>query len=103
MAKEYNNDMSGVLFKIDEDKRKNDKSPHYSGKCQIEGKDYRITGWIKESKKTRGFKFISFAFEPADEDGDRSRGSRDRNDRDDRRRDDDRGRNDPPQDSDIPF
>jgi hypothetical protein len=46
---EYDNTNSGVLFK--NEKATTDKHPQYTGKINIEGKDYRLACWIKEGKK----------------------------------------------------
>jgi hypothetical protein len=57
---EYPN--SGALFKNHE--KRSDKSPDYSGKVEVDGKEYRIAAWVKEGKKG---KFFSLKFTPADE------------------------------------
>lgn len=87
MAKEYDNNMTGVLFK--NDRKKADKEPDYNGSCEIDHKKLEIAGWIKEGKQS-GKKFISFSFrEPRD----------DRNGNDDRRKPDKRDDSS----SDTPF
>ena len=53
---EYDNELSGVLFK--NDKEGNEKRPDYTGNIQIEGTEYRLAAWIRESSKT-GQKFMS--------------------------------------------
>ena len=40
--------MRGVLWKNDD--RQSDKHPHYSGKITVDGKEYRLAAWVKESK-----------------------------------------------------
>ena len=62
MAQEYDNELSGVIFRQEE--KKTDKSPDYWGKCQVDQVEYKLSGWIKEGKKG---KFISFELTPADE------------------------------------
>ncbi len=59
--KEYDNNMSGVLFK--NDKKGNEKRPDYRGTAVIDGVDLNISAWIKASQKT-GDKFMSLRFEP---------------------------------------
>lgn len=54
----YDNNNRGVLFK--NDKKENDKQPDYTGKIEVENKEYNLSAWIKESKKT-GKKFMSLA------------------------------------------
>jgi hypothetical protein len=39
---------SGVLFK--NDKKGNERSPDYSGKINIDGREMRLAAWIKEGK-----------------------------------------------------
>lgn len=56
-------DMSGVLFK--NDKQGVETRPDRTGNCLIDGKEYWISGWIKEGKS--GQQFLSLAFKPKDE------------------------------------
>ena len=56
-------DNSGTLFRNDD--KRSDKSPDASGTALIDGKQYKIAGWIKEGKS--GKRFTSLAFTPADE------------------------------------
>jgi len=58
--KQYDNNMSGVLFK--NDKKGNEKRPDYRGTAVINGVDLNISAWLKASKKT-GDKFLSLRFE----------------------------------------
>ena len=59
-------DMSGSLFR--EENKKSEKSPDYTGKVKIDGKELRIAGWIKQSKG--GSNYLSLAFsEPRTSDG----------------------------------
>ena len=46
---EYDNENSGVLFK--NEKATTDKHPGWTGKINVDGKDYRLACWIKEGKK----------------------------------------------------
>ena len=54
---EYKNENRGVLFR--NEKRTNEKAPEYEGRIDINGKEYRLAAWIKESKA--GKKFFSLA------------------------------------------
>ena len=58
---EYDNTNSGALFR--NDKCDNPKRPDYRGELDINGTAYRISGWVKESKKD-GSKFLSLKAEP---------------------------------------
>jgi|TARA_R110002020_G_scaffold347029_1_gene560808 uncharacterized protein (DUF736 family) len=54
---EYDNNNRGVLFK--NDRKEKDTHPDYRGNIEIEGKEFYIKGWKKESKK--GTAFLSLA------------------------------------------
>ena len=45
---QYDNTNSGILFK--NDKATKESSPQYTGKINVDGKDYRLACWIKEGK-----------------------------------------------------
>lgn len=91
MSRQNRDENSGVLFR--NDNKKTDKHPDYTGRATIDGVEYFISGWVKESTKD-GKKFFSLAYRRVDSDrrDDRSR-DRDRYDdrRDSDRRNDDRG------------
>lgn len=53
---EYDNTNKGALFK-DTEKPEGTKKPDYTGKLNVNGKDYRLAGWLRESKT--GVKFLS--------------------------------------------
>lgn len=53
----FDNTNRGVLFR--NEKRTNEKAPEYEGKIDINGKEYRLAAWIKESKA--GKKFFSLS------------------------------------------
>lgn len=57
---DYDNEMSGVLFK--NDKKTSEKHPVYKGQCEIDGQKYYISAWINE-KKGSGEKYMKLAFE----------------------------------------
>lgn len=50
---EYNNTNRGVLFR--DNKRTNDRAPEYTGKLDVDGKEYRIAAWVKEGKNGKFF------------------------------------------------
>jgi uncharacterized protein (DUF736 family) len=60
-------ELNGALFR--NDKKEKPSHPDYRGDCKIDGVDYRISGWIKESKN--GGKFMSLSFTLKDGQGGR--------------------------------
>ena len=59
---EYDNTTRGVLFKND-NHGDNPKRPQYRGSLNVNGAEYNISAWIKESRKD-GSKFMSLSVEP---------------------------------------
>jgi len=59
-------DNRGVLFRVDPEKRENDRWPEYEGSIVIDGRKYYISAWVKTSEKS-GKKFLSLAAKPAEE------------------------------------
>jgi len=59
----YDNTNTGAMFK--NDKQGNEKRPDYTGKINVEGKDYFLSSWIKESKD--GNKFLSLSVKSTDQ------------------------------------
>lgn len=49
----YDNTNSGVLF-VETDK-KSEKHPDYRGTLNVDGKEYELAGWKRESKNGRTF------------------------------------------------
>jgi hypothetical protein len=58
---EYSNENRGVMFKNDQGG--NPKRPQYRGSLNVDGTDYNLSAWVKESKKD-GSKFLSLSVEP---------------------------------------
>ena len=56
-------DNSGSLFK--NDKRTDEKNPHYKGSAMVNGEEFWLSAWMKEGKS--GVKFMSLALKPKDE------------------------------------
>ncbi len=54
---DYDNTNRGILFR--EQEKKSEKSPDFTGKINVNGKDYRLAGWMKVGKT--GTKFTSLA------------------------------------------
>lgn len=46
----YDNTNKAVIFKNDQ--KGNEKAPSYKGTINVEGKDYEISLWVKESEKS---------------------------------------------------
>lgn len=89
--KQFDNTNRGTLGKNKNKDSRNpdhDKKPDYSGKINIEGRDYWLSGWLRESQD--GEKFFSLSVQPKDDQprrDDRGSGGGNRNDsRDNRRR-----------------
>jgi hypothetical protein len=53
-------DNSGSLFKNDRKEQPN--HPDYTGTAKVQGREFYMSAWLKESKS--GKKFMSFAFKP---------------------------------------
>ena len=51
---EYDSTNTGVLFKNDS---QNERAPSYKGKINVDGKEYELAAWIRDSKA--GTKFMS--------------------------------------------
>lgn len=49
----------GVLF-LETDKE-SEKHPDYTGKVNVEGKEYRLAGWKRQSKNGKGFLSLSIS------------------------------------------
>lgn len=56
---EYDNTNKGVLFQNDKDG--NDQRPDYTGKLNVEGKEYRIAGWKRVGKSGKPFLSIAIS------------------------------------------
>jgi hypothetical protein len=61
VTRQFDNNMRGTLGK--NDRREKDTQPEYTGKCEIDGKLYWISGWVKEGQ---GRKFFSLSFRAQD-------------------------------------
>ena len=55
---QYDNTNKGALFR-DTEKAEGSKKPDYTGKLNVNGKEFRLAGWLRESKS--GVKFLSLA------------------------------------------
>jgi uncharacterized protein (DUF736 family) len=59
MSEKYDNTNRGVLFRQEKEQ---DNHPDYTGKINVQGKDFLLAAWIKTSKK--GTKFMSLSVKP---------------------------------------
>ena len=57
---EYDNNNQGVLFR-NETATEENKQPYMTGKCEVNGKEMQIAGWMRERKN--GKKFLSLKFQ----------------------------------------
>jgi hypothetical protein len=62
---EYDNTNSGALFK--NDKGDNEKRPDYTGKLDVDGKEYKLSAWIKSPKIGGGKPFLSLKVQVGNE------------------------------------
>lgn len=58
---EYDNTNTGALFT--NDKGDNPKRPDYKGNLNVNGVEYQLSGWNRQSKKS-GESFLSLKIEP---------------------------------------
>lgn len=65
MTKQYDNTNRGALFR--NHKKTQDNHPDHNGSINIDGKEYWLSAWIKESKN--GSKFFSLSVKPKDTNG----------------------------------
>ncbi len=62
---EYDNTNSGVFFV--NDRKQKETHPDYTGKLNVEGKEFYLKGWKKTAKS--GANFLSVAIDPVDKGG----------------------------------
>lgn len=60
---EYNNTNRGALYR--NRKKESEKHPDYNGQINVNGVDYWLSAWLKESKT--GEKFFSMSVRPKEE------------------------------------
>ena len=60
---EYDNTNSGAFFV--NDRKQKETHPDYTGKINVEGKDYYLKGWKKKAKS--GTNFMSLAVSPVEQ------------------------------------
>jgi uncharacterized protein (DUF736 family) len=60
---EYDNTNRGILSR--NDRKEQDSHPDFRGSINVDGKDYWLSGWIKERKDGSG-RFFSLTVKPKD-------------------------------------
>ena len=55
---------SGIISKNKYKKEGEDKKPDYTGTAEVDGKDYRLAGWVNDSQNG---KYLKLAFSEVDE------------------------------------
>jgi len=63
MSGNYDNTNSGILSR--NDRKVEDKHPDFKGSINVDGRDYWLSGWIKERKDGSG-RFFSLSVKPKD-------------------------------------
>lgn len=61
MSKQYDNNLSGALFRND-DKRPDKQDPDYRGNAEVDRKQFWIDAWINESRD--GKRYMKLKFRP---------------------------------------
>lgn len=63
----YDNTNSGALFK--NDRKETEKQPDYTGKINVDGKDYYLSAWVNEvqSGANTGKKYFGIKVNPVEE------------------------------------
>jgi hypothetical protein len=74
----YDNTNRGTLGK--NERREKDSHPEYAGTLNVDGKDYWLSGWVKESAKG---KFFSLSVKPKEARGEKPAPSKPADDFDD--------------------
>ncbi len=59
----YDNTNKGILGR--NDRKTQDNHPDFSGSINVEGRDYWLSGWVKERKDGSG-RFFSLSVKPKD-------------------------------------
>ena len=63
MSEKYDNTNSGALFR--NDRKEKETQPDLRGKINVDGKDFYISAWSKQSEKAG--KYMSLALTPIEE------------------------------------
>lgn len=63
MNQEYDNTNRGAIFR--EYEKKSDKHPDYKGQVNVDGKEYWVSGWKRQSKN--GANYLSLSIQAKDD------------------------------------
>ena len=66
MAKKYDTTNTWNLFKVKDEDRKTDSHPNYSGWINVDGKEFYLTGWVRQGKQS-GRTFLGGDIKPKDQ------------------------------------
>jgi hypothetical protein len=64
MTKQYDDEMKGIIFL---EERRSDNHPDYKGRIQIDGVQYWVSGWSKETRKGQAISLSLQKAKPASE------------------------------------
>lgn len=59
----YDNTNKIAIFR--NDKRGNDKAPDYRGTLNVDGKEFKVSLWLREKKDGSGMKYMQGSVQPA--------------------------------------
>lgn len=65
---DYDDTNRGALFR--NERQKHDRQPGYTGRLNVEGVEYWLAAWVKESRG--GKKYFSMSIKPVEEDSNHS-------------------------------
>jgi uncharacterized protein (DUF736 family) len=73
MSEKYDNTNKGVLY-VNDYKAEGDERPDWTGKLNVQGKEWKLAAWSRDSKK--GNKFLSLSLKDPAEVGPRKQQSK---------------------------
>lgn len=64
MTEQYDNSNRGAIW--NNDQKKTDKHPDFSGSINVDGKEYWLSGWKKKQGQSDRAPLVSFSVRPKD-------------------------------------